>query len=161
MLWVVVVTVSNFSKEQVQMKIYENVQRFDSKTGKPYFVKRFKEFRCDFSGQLIDEDDLETYFYPSYNLDYESSDPCFGSCGDEYEFGQKHDVAMFEFLSDTYHFRNDIDPDGHGFIDQSVKMMQHYLPDRLSFAEMCRTSRIVTAEKLIESGEIAADQLSL
>jgi hypothetical protein len=40
-------------------------------------------------------------------------------------------------------------------------MMQHYLPDRLSFAEMCRTSRIVTAEKLIESGEIAADQLSL
>ena len=143
-----------------KMKIYESVQRFDSHTGNPYFVKRFKEFRCDFSGQLIDEDDLETYFYPEYIMNYNMCcDPCFGSFNDEYEFGQKYNVKMFEFLSDNYHFKADVGHNHYGFIDQSVKMMEYYLPQRMSFAMMCRCSRVATAEKLIKNGEITPEQL--
>lgn len=133
------------------MKIFEQVKRFDAHTGKPYFVKKFKEFRCDFSGEVIDED-LESYSYPSYNLEYGDQDPCFGSCGKEYEFGKTHDINMFEFLSDTYHFRNDTN-------DQCVAMMLKYHKSKMSFAEMCRTSRIEAAETLIKSGEITAEQL--
>lgn len=135
------------------MKIYKNIQRFDAQTGKPYFIKKFAEFRCDFSGTVIDEDDLENLFYPSYDLEYGDSDPCFGSDGEEYKFGKRNNIPMFEFLIETYHFRNDQDQ------DQSVAMMVHYLPKKMTFAQMCRTSRIVTAQKLIDSNKITPEQL--
>lgn len=140
------------------MKIYEQVTRFDPKNGKPYQEWAFKEIRCDFSGKLIDENNSS---YPNYSLKYEDSDPCFGSDGEEFAFGKKHKVPIYEFLNSDYHFFTDgCDEDGNyieynGCVDMMSKLIKHYM----SFDGMCRYSRINTAKKLIEDGTITSEQL--
>lgn len=136
------------------MEIFHSVKRFNDKTGKPFQKWVHKETRCDFTGELIDEDG-DTSAYPSYKLDYGDSDPCFGSCDDEFEFGKKHDVPMFEFLSGTYHFLSDSYTDR----DACADMIQSFAGEKISFANMCRASRIKTAAKLIEQKIITPDQL--
>lgn len=72
------------------MIIYKEEQRFDSKTGVPKIVKVCKEYRCDYSGEIIDDDAI----YCTYELNYGCDDPCFGSWPEEYEFG-KNIIYMF------------------------------------------------------------------
>ena len=142
------------------MKIYHQVTRYRSSTGKPYLRWEFKEIRCDFSGRVIDED-LNSHSYPNYNLQYDDQDPCFGSGGDEYHFGQEYGVDMFEFLSGTYHFiTGSYNEDGE-YVDYNacVEMMKSLINKNISFDAMCRASRIKTAIKLIKEGTILPEQL--
>lgn len=133
------------------MKIYEKVTKYRSDNGKPYSTWRFKEHRCDFTGEVIDEDE-NTSSYPNYNLDYEDQDPCFGSDGDEYQFGQTFKVDVYSFLSGTYHF---LTTDKNACLD----MMQNLISYKMDFANMCRYSRIRAARKLIGDKVIEAEQL--
>lgn len=144
------------------MYIFELANKFDPDTGKPIQVKKFKELRCDFTGELMGYSaagvDYENE-YASYNLDYADHDPCFGACGEEFEFGQKYNVYMFTFLSNTYHFINDY---GHQERYGDLEMMQKYLKEEdgpKTFADMCRASRIATATRLIEEKVITPNQL--
>lgn len=140
------------------MKIYQKTTKFNSNTGEPYSTWKFKELRCDFSGNVIDIDE-DGCSYPNYILQYEEEDPCFGSDGDEYDFGEKYDISMHEFLSDEYNF---LFNSYNGYNACNI-MIKHYINDYPSrdfdFARMCRVSRIKTAIKLIEDGIVTAEQL--
>lgn len=139
------------------MKIYHSVKKYCQNTGEPIIGKEFKELRCDFTGEIIDN------CYVSYKLNYGGSDACFGSSGKEYEFFQKHNriyTYAHVFLSGEYHF-----------FDEYVEsdMMKKYLSSSssydedllLSFSDMCRASRIETASKLIDIGAITSNQLTI
>jgi hypothetical protein len=133
------------------VKIYEKVTKYRSDNGKPYSTWEFKEYRCDFTGAVISEDE-NTDSYPHYKLDYAEQDPCFGSGGDEYDFGKKFKINVYEFLSGTYHFIT---------IEQNAcfDMMKHLIDYKMDFADMCRYSRIKTACKLIGDELIESEQL--
>ena len=140
------------------MKIYQDVKRFSAKTGKPSGTKReLKEIRCDYTGVILSED-LDENPYPTYHLDYGSSDPCFGSGGDEYEFGEKYSVDMFPFLSDEYVFNDS----SYQKVGACAAMIKHFAGGEgaCSFADMCRISRIETAKRLIENGTIIPIQIN-
>jgi hypothetical protein len=137
------------------MNIYERVKRFDRLTGKPCFEVQWKEVRDDFTGKII----VDYGMYCSYGLEYGSSDPCFGSGGDEYNFGVKYHVNVYQFLGEDYHFDNDT--------DSEVKMMKEFIKNNRrgdgtieTFADMCRTARIRTATKLIEEKVISPKVIS-
>lgn len=142
------------------MLIFAMVDKFDPNTGKPIQVKKYKETRCDFTGELISSD-LENH-YVDYRLEYGDRDPCFGACGEEFEFGQKYNIEnVYSFLYQDYHFINDYEIDRYG----DREMMEHFIKQDTAsfpntFAEMCRASRIATATRLLEAKTITSDQLS-
>lgn len=140
------------------MIIYQSVKRFNILTGEPYLQKEFKEIRCDFTGEVIDED--LGYSYCNYHLNYGNADPCFGSGEEEYDFCHKYDIDAFTFLSDTYHFIQD---HSSGRCTETEMMIEHLKDvgeyDMPTFANMCRASRIETAQKLIDAGTIKASDL--
>lgn len=83
------------------MKIYCNVPKFNSKTGKlDGSTREWKETRCDFSGNIVESADDESLnaYHCQYKLDYNDNDPCMGSGGIEYEFGKKYKVDMYRLL---------------------------------------------------------------
>jgi len=133
------------------MNIYEKQDRFDSKTGEPREPEwAWSGYRCDFTG--VELNDYEERLGPAVFLDYESSDPCYGSGGDEYEFGQEFGIDMHEFLSSAYIYYCDMngrDALTEALLENNSDSFQHFLRD----------SRIKTARELIESGEITAEQL--
>jgi len=144
------------------MLIYKQSKRFNQYTGEPYFVKKVRELRCDFSGVVMfshdkDWDGEEQTSYPKYSFDYEDADDMYGSLQDEYDFAKKHNISSIrEFMSQAYDFA-----DG-----ECMKMINSYInfdPDFpyvvTDFASMCRESRIATADKLIADGIITADSL--
>jgi hypothetical protein len=147
------------------MKIYKQVQRFDPVTGKPIMRKSYAETRCDFTGQVLDGGDDQ---YCSYPLNYEDYDPCFGADGEEYDFGQKHGIEMFEFLSGEYHFASVGGGDGVEHYAEA-QMMEEALKGAtkkksewyrcFTFDSMCRHARIRTAQRLIDAGEIKPEDL--
>ena len=133
------------------MNIYEKQDRFSQTTGKPVESEWvWAGYRCDITGQKLDNH--TDHLGPSILLDYGSSDPCFGSSGNEYEFGQEFGINMHEFLSSAYTYYCDME----GW-DALANALDHKTPD--SFPDFLRESRIKTARKLIESGEITAEQL--
>jgi hypothetical protein len=138
------------------MKIYHQVTRFSSRTGKPRKVMELKELRCDFTGTVIDLDDAPPY--PAYVFDYRDADPCFGSDEEVLAFGDKHNINMYAFLSDEYVFDNG--NNGLG-ADACALMLRKYCSagDNYTFADICKMSRLATAQKLLDDKVITSDQL--
>lgn len=132
------------------MEIYKKEKRFDQLTGEPKFIKIYKETRCDYSGEIIDDD----YIYCTYRLNYGSSDPCFGSWSGEVEFKEKYNVYLYPFLFGDYVFLQDYDAE----IYPEKEMMEKFKGN--CFHEMCRRARIETATRLIEGKIITPEQLS-
>lgn len=146
------------------MIIYKEVKRFDPVTGKPVTKKVRSELRCDFTGNILHDDDE----YCRYNLDYQDQDPCFGSSGHEYQFGVKYEIDMYLFLSGTYCFASvpgSSSVDGYAEAMMMREALENYTnPDSdwhdcLTFDAMCRASRVRTAKQLIEEGEIKPQEL--
>lgn len=138
------------------MKIYSEVTKFNTRTGKPYSSFEKKEVRCDFTGVVIDSDYASPY--PTYKLDYGDSDPCFASDGDAFEFGKIHGIDMYQLMSDEYVFDNG---DNGLKTDACALMIKKFSRGKghMTFADMCRYARLETAKKLIKDGIITADQL--
>ena len=137
------------------MIIYDKCTRYSEISGEPYESYIFKEIRCDFYGVVIGED-TDFHYEPSILFDYQDSDPCFGSDGEEFDFGKKYNIPMFAFLNSEYHFLSDY----YNSKFANVDMMRYHLANGdMSFENMCRVSRIETAIKLIESGVITPRQL--
>lgn len=134
------------------MYIFELVNKFHPDTGEPIQVKKLKEIRCDFTGEVLSS----VTQYASYHLDYQDYDACWGSSGSEFEFSQKYAIDDISgFLSSPYHFLADYDL--QKFAER--KMIKKYW-NEYTFADMCRASRIETAGRLIEEKIITLDQLS-
>lgn len=136
------------------MKIYKQVKKFDPNTGKPLMKKVFQEYRCDYTGEVINTD--ESQLYCSYSLDYGDSDPCMGSDDDEYKLGEDNSIDVFEFLNSEYHFLQDY-PDNFA---EKAMMKEFGKKGGMCFHEMCRAARTRTALRLIKEGVIVSDQLS-
>lgn len=152
-----------------KMRIYEKVKRFDPVTGKPVEKWAFKEVRCDFTGEVLDYDEYGPESYCSYQLDYDGHDPCFGSSGDEYDLGEKHDIDMFQFLSAEYHFKSvggSDDPEDFAEAMMMKEAVANCTKRKsewfrcFTFDACCRTARTRTAKRLIEEKVITPDQLS-
>lgn len=150
------------------MIIYDKVQRFHPVTGKPVEKWIQKEIRCDYTGRVLDYSDFGPESYCTYNLNYGDHDPCFGSSGDEYQLGKDFNIEVFPFLSQEYHFYSG---GGSDTKDQYAEwqMMEEALKHckdaksewyrAYTFDAICRTARVRTARRLIESKEITAEQL--
>lgn len=101
-------------------------------------------------------------------MNYNGQDPCYGSDGNEYEFGEEfQDVVIYEFLSGTYHFASDT-YSGYFAEKEMIKKALKNVKKRGSiweychtFDAMCRAARIATAKKLIKDGIIISKQLCL
>lgn len=145
------------------MKIYKQVKKFHPDSGKAITKTVLNELRCDYTGNVIDIE--ANQMYCSYELNYSDSDPCFGSGGDEYKFGQTHLINMFEFLSGSYHFLQDYErflfPEKEMMRKYLKNLPELYLPEGMCFHDMCRTVRVITASKLIEDGIITPAQLTI
>ncbi len=149
------------------MYIYKQLIKYDEDNGTPYSIWGVKEYRCDFTGKLIDSDENSSS-YPNYILGYGDSDPCFGSCGEEYEFGEKYHIPMYEFLSNEYMFLTSSYDENNNYYDENnnyidinacAEMIKSFTDKNMSFDEMCRSARIKTAEKLILNKTIKPEQL--
>lgn len=140
------------------MELYISEPRFNIKTGKSDVpVKIWKEKRCDFSGEVVLSKDSYGYpaYYCMYKLDYQDQDPCFGSDGDEFDFGEKYGIYMFDFLYEPYVILNDYSGDKGSKMKAFLKEVSNY--DSLDDA--LRSMRIKTAKKLIEKGIISPEDL--
>lgn len=143
------------------MIIYSLQKRFDVLTGLPVSdSKQYKETRCDYTGEVVMSNDehFDDLVYCSYNLDYGDCDPCFGASGEEFEFGDKYNVSMYDFLNQQYHFLQEY-LDYHDRLPE-IDMMKEFSSLNLTFHRMCRKARIRTATKLIEDKTITPDQLT-
>jgi len=133
------------------MKVLKRQKYFSETTGEELGYRMVSDHeRCDFSGEVLGGEgqgyDSDSAPFPTYALDYGDMDPCFGSGGVEYEFSQKYDVQMWEFLSDPYTVI-------HWYEPELLKTATH------TFAEALREARVKTAQRLIEEGVITAEQL--
>lgn len=145
------------------MKIFGTAKRFNQITGEPEEVWVFKEVRCDFTGEVLDDNE-----YCRYGLNYENQDPCFGAGGEEYEFGQKYGIDIWEFLDYEYAFASIGGSDEPEHYAESLMMNEavgNFMDERtewyrcFTFDAMCRHSRIRTAKRLIEEKIIEPQQL--
>jgi hypothetical protein len=129
-------------------------------------VKKFVGDRCDYSGRLIDP--AYSVPYCSYECNYGSIDPCFGSGGEEFDFCKKYGIPAYEFLSQPYKFYDDSYMSGE-FGSEEINMLKEL--SSLSIGETSETEnfstlesafrffRIRTAKRLIEQGVIQSDEL--
>lgn len=141
------------------MELYKDEPKFDPRTGKPDGTHRiWKETRCDFSGRVVRscEDPNLCAYECRIDLDYEDQDPCFGSGGEEYAFGQKYKVDTYAFLNDGYVIYCNWEDDDYS---ATMKEFMKALKEHETFAAALRSMRVATAIKLIESGEIKAEDL--
>jgi len=156
------------------MKIYKTFE-FDvtNKTTGKSFIKadrKVAEHRCDYSGRIIDRDSLS---YCSYECNYGDMDPCFGSSGEEFRFGEKYDVDMFDFLSQPYEFYDDTYTHGT-YGNEETNMLKELVSfdigeptisskkgaNRIPTLESAlRLFRIRVATKLIKDGVIKSEDL--
>ena len=138
------------------MIIYRVKPQFDPNSGKPTDpVKEFEAIRCDVTGEVLD---FDNDWAPHVALNYGTSDPCFGSSTDEFDFGQEFEVDMHEFLSDPYAWVND----GGDALSDALTVAAQALDKGSSLPSVphfLRSSRVETARKLIAEGTITADQL--
>lgn len=150
------------------MNIYNKIPLYDKYTGKLTggFVSQFAERRCDYSGFVIDyagdvestEEDPVLELCNVYRLDYEDSDPCFGSVGDEYGFGQKYNITMYEFLgADAYIFS--LDATYSPWAEASMIKEAYESGEFYGLNGLFRSARVKTATKLIEEGKIKPENL--
>lgn len=159
------------------MLIYKFEPRFDEKTGKKKEeITVTKELRCDFSGKICrtheENEHVPTEYkpYPAYCLSYNMMDPCYGSGGPEYEFGQKYDINMHRFLSESYAFRGQggqqelIEDIFQRNFNSFHKKRKDWFTDRNdqlhSFAAVFRIVRCSTAEHLINKDVVEPKQLT-
>ena len=141
------------------MEIYREEQRFDHKTGKPKGTEKvWKETRCDFSGKVVASSEREDYpaYYCKFILDYETQDPCMGSGGNEFEFGEKHKVEMFQFLNQPYVIYHDSATTGESEMPKFLK----WAAKQETLDGALRDMRVATAEKLIAEGLVKGSELS-
>lgn len=141
------------------MDIFKSIPQFNPNTGEPENPRRIKiAIRCDFSGRIVDGKGYEGG-YPAHGpkiiLDYESSDPCFGAGGGEWEFGEKYHIDMFQFLSQPYVIFDDVAETGESEMPSFLKALSEY--DDLAHA--LRAMRIKTATKLVEEGLVKPEGL--
>ena len=149
------------------MNIYNKIHLYDKFTGKltKEFVVKIAERRCDYSGVPIGDDPDE---FPKddgvaelcnvYKLDYENTDPCFGSPNDEYDFGRKYKIVMQEFLgADSYIFS--LDADYSPWAETSMIKEVYESNEFSGFNDLFRSARIKTAIKLIEEGKVKPENL--
>ena len=142
------------------MNIYTKKRVFSRESGEEEGHKLVLDHvRCDLTGALIDHRE-ENDWEPEFSFDYGFSDPCFGSDGREYQFGDEHSVDMHEFLGcKPYHIVS------HGgdpaiqaaLVEAYAKLSQSLWSSSLSW--FLRESRVATATKLITEGVIEAWQL--
>lgn len=147
------------------MLIYGLRDRYDAMTGKKYQRWVNIEIRCDYTGEIINDENLDdSLLYCSYVLDYDSQeDPCFSA---------KEPVTgvnnIHELLAQPYHFRSFAG--GHNIKDFAECMMMEeafenfnkkwsIFCDAFTFDAMCRISRVRTANRLIEKKIITPNQL--
>lgn len=148
------------------MIIYEKVKRYDQITGKPKAIWGEKEIRCDYTGEILDCENM----YCTYVLNYEGQDPCFGSGGDEYKLAQDFGLCAYTFFSETYHFLSVGGSDSKDevaewqMIEEAMKNCKK--KDSIwhrcyTFDAMCRTARARTARMLVENKIITKEQLEM
>lgn len=133
------------------MIIYEYAEKYDPDTGEAVGLKVDRKVRrCDFSGELAGDGTTDTP-YVRYRMDYGSQDPCFGSGGDEYEFGRDFAVSMHRFLGDApYEIK-------WSFSEKAAEEFKS--SDFDWFGGYFRMIRIRAARRLLEAGEVKPWQL--
>ena len=146
------------------MHIYGFRDRFDQFSGKKYQRWVKIETRCDFTGDIIESpEECQDDYFCSYFLDYEDMDPCFSESGKVEGLKDIH-----TFLSQTYHFKSIGGSNNKRDFAECI-MMETALKQSnnknsiyyqcFTFDEMCRKSRIMTANNLIARKIIEPDQL--
>jgi len=134
------------------MHIYEKRLQYDVNTGKPGVSGWVKVgSRCDFTGILLEDSvDPEGLPYPTYILDYGDNDPMFGVGDEERRFEEEFEVATHVFLLEPYEVS----------YDSCLELVTEAAKKKVDFSSVLRDSRIRTARKLIESGEIKPENLN-
>ncbi len=142
------------------MIIFETKPKYSQKTGKLIGNQKLDiGHRCDYCGAAL----WEQYYSPycRYELNYEDSDPCMGSSGDEYKFGVKHGIDMFQFLNKSYAFCAAPDYECEAnFIKWYVEQMAQDPNANHTLEGALREVRIKTADKLLLEGIVKADELN-
>jgi hypothetical protein len=129
------------------MKIYKKEMRYDERTGKPKKEEIFADhICCDFTGAKIDPGDAPTIY-----IDFHNIDQCFGSGGEEYDFGKKHGIYMFDFLDRPYDFAN-----WEVYETFMGLLLKH---KNKNFDIALRDIRMKTAQGMLERGQVEPWQL--
>jgi hypothetical protein len=142
------------------VKIYDTKAAYNQHSGKRDGTRKvWKETRCDFSGRIVDAPDFGggyPAYYASFKLDYGDQDPCMGSDGEEFAFGQLNGVDVYGFLHQPYVIFDDTSGDtGETEMPAFLAALKDY--DSLDGA--LRAMRIATAQKLINEGTITPESL--
>jgi len=134
------------------MRVWFTKKRFNPETGEPHTIRAAEYKRCDLTGiQFFEWTDPDILPYPPRIIcDYGSTDPCFGSGGDEFEFGKKHDIDMHKFLGEPFHIA----------LSRSGALVKEAARRNMDIAFALRTFRLETAKKLLEEGRVLACQLT-
>lgn len=143
------------------MKLYKDEPRFDRRSGKQNGTERiWFATRCDFSGRLVstsEDEGLKAYYY-EINVDHGDEDSCYGACGDEFQFGKDLKIDMYAFLSEPFVVYDDAgnrSDTGETEMPAFLKALSNYE----DFDQALRLMRMATLKKLIESGEVKAEEL--
>jgi len=142
------------------MYFYKLEDRYDSKTGKKIGSKSVQAgVICDFTGEFFEyPEDAGT----SYNLDYNSLDPCCGSGDGEYEFAQKYNINIHDFLlGSPYIFSDKEDENGKTVMERMLSLAKKEKFDTMFFDHLFRWCRIRTADRLLTEGKYTLVELGL
>ena len=130
-----------------RMKIYKKEMRYDERTGKPKGEEIFLDhICCDFTGARIDPGDAPTIY-----IDFHHIDQCFGSDGEEYDFGKRYGIDMRQFLDQAYDFAN------WEVYEMFMKLLFQHKNQNFDIA--LRSIRMNTAKAMLEGGRVQPWQL--
>ena len=145
------------------MIVYKLEDRYDQKTGKKTGSHRvYDKIICDFSGKVAEySEDLGS----SYEVNYDSSDPCFGCRDDEFELAKDFKFDIYELYGPSFIF--DENSFNHGETDKPIiqEMMETYEKETGEkvqfFDQFFRWSRVRMVRELLESKKFTLDELGI
>jgi hypothetical protein len=135
------------------MRIFEVKPRFSEETGEQIGVRyAIKEHRCDFSGEVMYEDDYEEEPFVTYDVSYEGNDPCWGCQGDEGKLRDEFEIWGVHMLMSEERFAI--------MMKYEEAFKQAFVEsDCTAFADFLRECRAKTALRLLREGVLTPIQL--
>jgi len=139
------------------MIVYKSIDQYDSNTGKKIGSQRVYDYRiCDFTGKKIEHGNPE-----SYNINFQSNDPCFGDGEGErwlYDYENNLNSANVDFYelfgTNDYMFQVDKDDMYTEVFQEMVELALKEMTEGIfSLSHLLRWSRGRMLEKVIKSGE--------
>jgi hypothetical protein len=142
------------------MYYYKFEDRYDQKTGKKIgSTEVVAGVICDFTGEFFEYvEEAGT----SYELQYNSIDPCCGCGIGENEFAKKYKINIHEFLlGSPYIFSDKENAEGQTVMELMLEAAKKEDFDRLYFDQLFRWARVKTADRLLSEKKYTLQELGL